>query len=117
MSAAVSGTPAGSLSTGHSYLEEIQLPGVGTFALITLTAGGRKPATLSPESLNELRTVLHHVGDRAAAGEFVVVGITGQGRSFVVGADLTAMRDLTDPDAARHIGALGHDVFGVLAGT
>lgn len=115
MRAATTGAPAGSVSTTHSSLEEIQLPGVGTFALITLTGRDRKPATFNPESLNELRTVLQHVGDRAAAGEFVAVGITGQERSFVAGADLTVVRGLTDLDAARNIAALGHEVFGILA--
>jgi 3-hydroxyacyl-CoA dehydrogenase/enoyl-CoA hydratase/carnithine racemase len=114
---ATTGAPAGSVSTTYSSLEEIQLPGVGTFALITLTGRDRKPATFSPESLNELGTLLQHVADRAAAGEFVGVGITGQGRIFVAGADLTAMRDLTDAGAAREIAALGHEVFGVLATT
>ncbi|MDQ0618371.1 3-hydroxyacyl-CoA dehydrogenase NAD-binding domain-containing protein [Arthrobacter globiformis] len=115
MRAATTGAPAGSVSTTYSSLEEIQLPGVGTFALITLTGRDRKPATFSPESLNELGTLLQRVADRAAAGEFVGVGITGQGRIFVAGADLTAMRDLTDAGAAREIAALGHEVFGVLA--
>ncbi|MFB9712743.1 3-hydroxyacyl-CoA dehydrogenase NAD-binding domain-containing protein [Arthrobacter methylotrophus] len=104
------------MSTTYSYLEEIQLPGVGIFALITLT-GDRagKPATFSPESLNELGMFLRDVMARSAAGEFVGVGIIGQGRSFVAGADLTVMRDLTDPDAAREIAALGHAVFRILA--
>ncbi|MFB8371006.1 3-hydroxyacyl-CoA dehydrogenase NAD-binding domain-containing protein [Pseudarthrobacter sp. NPDC055928] len=103
------------VSTAYPSLEEIQLPGLGTFALITLTGRDRKPATFSPESLNELGTLLQQVGDRAAAGEFAGVGITGHGRSFVAGADLTAMRSLTDAAAAREIAALGHNVFGVLA--
>jgi 3-hydroxyacyl-CoA dehydrogenase/enoyl-CoA hydratase/carnithine racemase len=108
--------PAGSVGATYSSLEEIQLPRAGTFALITLTGGrDRKPATFSPESLNELGTLLQHVRDRAAAGEFAGVGITGQGRSFVAGADLTALRSLTDAGAARTIAALGHEVFGVLA--
>lgn len=114
MNAAVSGVPASTISTTFASLEEVELPGLGTFALITLTGRDRKPATFSPESLNELGALLRDVSDRAAAGEFVAVGITGQGRSFVAGADLTAMRNLTETGAAREIAALGHEVFGVL---
>ena len=96
MSAAVSGAPANSLDTSYSSLEEIELPGVGAFAMVTLTGRDRKPATFSPEPLNELGMILQHVGDRATAGDFAgAAGITGQGRSFVAGADLTATRDLT----------------------
>src|SRR5206468_132427 len=35
--------------------------------------------------------------------------------SFVAGADLTAMRAITDVRSGRHAAALGHDVFGILA--
>ncbi|MGO4384289.1 3-hydroxyacyl-CoA dehydrogenase NAD-binding domain-containing protein [Specibacter sp. RAF43] len=116
MTTAASSASAYPVSTTYSSLEEIELPGLGTFALITLTGGrDRKPAIFSPESLNELGTLLRDVRDRTAAGEFVGVGITGQGRSFVVGADLTAMRDLTDAGAARELAVLGHEVFGLLA--
>lgn len=115
MSPAASGTRAGRLNTTSSSLEEIELPGLGTFALITLTGRDKKPATFGQESLHELGTLLRNVDDRAAAGEFVGVGITGQGRTFVAGADLRAMRHLTDAGAAREIAALGHEVFGVLA--
>ncbi|MFF1253719.1 3-hydroxyacyl-CoA dehydrogenase NAD-binding domain-containing protein [Pseudarthrobacter sp. NPDC058329] len=113
MSAVFGAAPA---RTRYSSLEEFQLPEVGTFVLITLTGGSdRKPATFSRESLNELGTLLQHITDRASAGELVGVGITGQGKNFVAGADLSAMRGITDAGAARDIAALGHDVFGVLA--
>ena len=59
--------------------------------------------------------MLEGVGRRAAAGEFAGVGITGQGRFFVAGADLTALQALRDPEAARAMARLGHEVFGTLA--
>jgi 3-hydroxyacyl-CoA dehydrogenase/enoyl-CoA hydratase/carnithine racemase len=43
------------------------------------------------------------------------VGVTGQHRCFVAGADLTAMNGLTDPDSARAVARLGHEVFDILA--
>ena len=115
MNTTVSGIPVDSVSAAYSSLVEVRLPGIGTFALITLKGLDGKPATFSSKSLNELGTLFQYVGDRAAAGEFVGVGITGQGRSFVAGADLTALRAVTDADAARGIAALGHKVFGLLA--
>lgn len=114
MSPALTGTQASSVCRTSSSLDSVELPGLGTFALITLMGRDRKPATFSPGSLHELGALLRDVSDRAAAGEFVAVGITGQGRSFVAGADLTAMRNLTEVDAAREIAGLGHEVFGVL---
>ena len=114
MSAAEHRTPAGGVSTIYSYLEEIRLPAGGTFALIRLTGQGRKPATFSLESLSELEATLEEVRERAAAGEYAGIGITGQDRCFVAGADLTAMKSLTDEEAAHTLARLGHEVFGKL---
>lgn len=113
---AVPDTSAGSVSTTYSSLEQVEMPGWGTFALITLT-GERdgRPAILSPESLVEIGARFRNVAARAQAGEFIGVGVTGQSKIFVAGADLTAMRGLTDAAAARESAALGHEVFGVLA--
>ncbi|MBT2568512.1 enoyl-CoA hydratase/isomerase family protein [Arthrobacter sp. ISL-85] len=97
-------------------LTEVQLPGAGTFALITLTGGeGSKPATFGPESLEALRAQLQEVAERVAAGEVTGVGITGQNRFFVAGADLKALRGITDLESARAMARLGHQVFGALA--
>ena len=108
MSAAEHRTPAGGVSTIYSYLEEIRLPAGGTFALIRLTGQGRKPATFSLESLSELEATLEEVRERAAAGEYAGIGITGQDRCFVAGADLTAMKSVTDAEAAHTLARLGH---------
>jgi 3-hydroxyacyl-CoA dehydrogenase/enoyl-CoA hydratase/carnithine racemase len=99
----------------HAELREIRLPGAGAFALITLAdSNDRKPATFSPGSLLELGALLEGVRQRADAGEFIGVGITGRHRCFVAGADLTAMKGFKDPESARRMARLGHDVFGVL---
>lgn len=115
MNAASSGAQAGGETTTFASLKKLEIPGLGTFALIALAGRGRKPATFSAESLTELGALLRNVNDRAAAGEFVATGIIGQGKSFVAGADLTTMREITDAESSRHIATLGHDVFGVLA--
>ncbi|MET3952897.1 3-hydroxyacyl-CoA dehydrogenase NAD-binding domain-containing protein [Arthrobacter sp. UYEF36] len=99
----------------HARLREIRLPGAGLFALITiLNSNDRKPATFSPGSLLELGTLLEGVRKRTTAGEFAGVGVTGQHRCFVAGADLIAMRRLEDPESGRRMARLGHDVFGIL---
>lgn len=112
----VSAEPLRGEHTTHAKLSEIQLPGTGTFALITLAdSNNRKPATFSPGSLMELGAVLEEVSKRASAGEFAGVGITGHDRIFVAGADLTAMKGLDDPQSARDIAGLGNKVFDTLA--
>ncbi|BAS11118.1 fatty acid oxidation complex subunit alpha [Arthrobacter sp. Hiyo4] len=108
--------PARGEHTTHANLREIQLPGAGAFALITLADDNdRKPATFSPGSLLELGTLLEVVRKRASAGELVGVGVTGQKSIFVAGADLVAMKGLNDPESARAMAGLGNDVFDSLA--
>jgi 3-hydroxyacyl-CoA dehydrogenase/enoyl-CoA hydratase/carnithine racemase len=99
----------------HSYLREIQLPGAGVFALVTLDNDltGR-PTTLGPNSLLELGSLLIHLNERAAAGEIVGVGVTGKADCLAAGADLSVVRSLEDPEMSRLMARLGHDVYGAL---
>ncbi|MFE4082565.1 3-hydroxyacyl-CoA dehydrogenase NAD-binding domain-containing protein [Paenarthrobacter sp. YIM B13468] len=101
--------------SANAQLTEVQLPGAGTFALITLTGGEGKPATFGPESLEALRGLLQEVAERVDAGHVTGVGITGQNRFFVAGADLKALKGLEDLESARAIARLGHQVFGALS--
>ncbi|MFP3581634.1 3-hydroxyacyl-CoA dehydrogenase NAD-binding domain-containing protein [Arthrobacter sp. SIMBA_036] len=101
--------------SANAQLTEVQLPGAGTFALITLTGGEGKPATFGLESLEALRALLQEVAERVDAGHVAGVGITGQNRFFVAGADLKALKGLEDLESARAIARLGHQVFGALA--
>ncbi|MGF9648821.1 3-hydroxyacyl-CoA dehydrogenase NAD-binding domain-containing protein [Pseudarthrobacter oxydans] len=99
-----------------AHLKEVQLPGVGTFALITLgPPGSSKPAVLGPHSLPALGRMLDAVKERAAAGDFIGVGITGQNRYFLAGADLAALRRLDTIESARAMAEMGHTVFATLA--
>ena len=60
-------------------MSDIELPGAGTFALITLDNGvDVKPTTLGPKTLLELGTRLEELKERAAAGRIAAVGITGK---------------------------------------
>ncbi|QCO96781.1 3-hydroxyacyl-CoA dehydrogenase [Arthrobacter sp. 24S4-2] len=100
----------------HSRLREIQLPGAGTFALVTLdNLIDRKPTTLGPKSLIELGTLLGKLRERAESGEIAAVGITGKPGCLAAGADLSVLRTLKDPQMGRTMARLGHQVYAALA--
>lgn len=101
--------------SSYAQLREVRLPGAGIFALITLTGGGGKPAIFSPESLQALQEVLVEVARRVDSGHLAGVGITGENRFFIAGADLKALKGLKDLRSARAVARLGHQVFGALA--
>ncbi len=106
----------------HSYVQDIALPGVdgapsaGTFALITLDNGldHRRPSTLGPNTLVEFGTVLEDQRERAARGEIQGVGVTGKPFFLAAGADLSAVKNLKNPEAALWMAQLGHDVYSTL---
>ncbi|WP_038462031.1 3-hydroxyacyl-CoA dehydrogenase NAD-binding domain-containing protein [Arthrobacter sp. PAMC 25486] len=106
----------------HSYVQDIAMPGVdgapsaGTFALITLDNGldHRRPTTLGPNTLVEFGTLLEAQRERAARGEIKGVGVTGKPFFLAAGADLSAVKSLTDPNAALWMAQLGHDVYSTL---
>ncbi|MDQ6738920.1 MAG: enoyl-CoA hydratase-related protein, partial [Actinomycetota bacterium] len=106
----------------HSYVQDVQLPavngrpGAGTFALITLDNGldHRRPSTLGPNTLVELKGVLEAQRARAAAGEIIGVGVTGKPHFLVAGADLSAVKGLHDRESGVLMASLGHDVYSTL---
>ena len=100
----------------HSRVSDIELPGAGTFALITLDNGvDVKPTTLGPKTLLELGTRLEELKERAAAGRIAAVGITGKPKYLAAGADLSALGSLADSEACRLMARLGHEVYGTLS--
>jgi 3-hydroxyacyl-CoA dehydrogenase/enoyl-CoA hydratase/carnithine racemase len=103
----------------HSYVQDIALPhGAGTLALITLDNGldHSRPTTIGPNTLLELGTVLESLKERAGAKEIDAVGITGKPYYFVAGADLSAVKSLTEKEHGLWMAQLGHEVYGMLAG-
>ncbi|WP_427017258.1 3-hydroxyacyl-CoA dehydrogenase NAD-binding domain-containing protein [Pseudarthrobacter sp. P1] len=106
----------------HSFVQDVDLPGAagqpspGTFALVTLDNGldHRRPTTLGPNTLVELGTVLEAQRERAARGEIVGVGVTGKPHFLVAGADLSAIKKLSNPESGIMMARLGHDVFSTL---
>ena len=95
----------------QSTLRLHDLPGEGgQFAVITLSGGSGRPATLSPASLEELSDTI----DAALAAGVVGVGLTGVDRVFCAGADLTILASVATSDQALEIAQLGHRVLGRL---
>lgn len=106
----------------HSYVQDIALPGVdgapsaGTFALITLDndLDHRRPTTLGPKTLIELGATLEAQRERASRGEIQGVGVTGKPYFLAAGADLSAIKNLRDPEAGLWMAQLGHDVYSTI---
>lgn len=106
----------------HSYVQDIALPGVdgapsaGTFALITLDndLDHRRPTTLGPNTLIELGATLEAQRERASRGEIQGVGVTGKPYFLAAGADLSAIKNLRDPEAGLWMAQLGHDVYSTI---
>ena len=67
---------------------------------------------LNQDVLIELSLAFEAAEANAAVRALVV---TGAGRAFVAGADIGAMRDLSDAFGGRELSLLGQDVFGALA--
>ncbi|MDM7988990.1 3-hydroxyacyl-CoA dehydrogenase NAD-binding domain-containing protein [Arthrobacter sp. zg-Y877] len=101
----------------HSYVSDIQLPGnQGTFALITLDndVDHSRPTTLGPNTLLELGTKLDELKARADRGEIVGVGVTGKPFYLVAGADLSAVKSISEYEDGVAMAHLGHDVYAKL---
>ncbi|MCC3290805.1 MULTISPECIES: 3-hydroxyacyl-CoA dehydrogenase NAD-binding domain-containing protein [unclassified Arthrobacter] len=101
----------------HSYVSDIQLPGnQGTFALITLDndVDHSRPTTLGPNTLLELGEKLDELKARADKGEIVGVGVTGKPFYLVAGADLSAVKSISEYEDGAAMAHLGHDVYAKL---
>lgn len=101
----------------HTLVEEVQLPSGKKLVLLTLDNGldHKKPTTLGPNSLLELREVLTGLQQRASNGEFDALAITGKPFFLIAGADLSAVTSLSSAADARAMAALGHATYDLLA--
>jgi len=100
----------------HASVRDVDLPGLGTLALVTLAADDpSRPPTLGTGGLTELRDVLLVQRRRAAAGQIVALAITGTGGYLVAGADLHEVARVRTRAEARAIGELGHATYRLLA--
>ncbi len=81
----------------------------GQVAQLTINRPDKLNA-LSREVLVELAAA---VGELASLGDLRALIVTGEGKAFVAGADIAAMRDMTREEASQ-FAALGHETFNAL---
>jgi len=94
----------------HAKTRLIKVPGLTKkVALITLDNGHdhTRPNTFGPQGLVSLNAAL----DEAFAAEPAAIAVTGKPFIFAVGADLSGVEAVSDPELAREIAQTGHDVF------
>ncbi|MGV2952117.1 3-hydroxyacyl-CoA dehydrogenase NAD-binding domain-containing protein [Glutamicibacter sp. AGC46] len=101
----------------HTFVKDVALPSGKTMALLTLDNGldHKKPTTLGPNGLLELRAALEVQAERAKNGEIDALAITGKPYFLIAGADLSAVTRLSAPDQATAMASLGHYTYELLA--
>ncbi len=95
----------------HARVRYIEMPlGAGTMALITLDNGKdhTRPSTFGPGGLASINTALDEIN---AKPDIAAIAVTGKPFIFAVGADLSAMSLVNDPNIIASFGKLGHDVM------
>ncbi|GHF18309.1 3-hydroxyacyl-CoA dehydrogenase [Amycolatopsis deserti] len=88
----------------------IRVPGLDKqVALITLDNGHdhTRPSTFGPQGLVSLNAAL----DEAFAADPAAIAVTGKPFIFAVGADLSGVEAISDPNLAHEIAETGHAVF------
>ncbi|WP_122943745.1 3-hydroxyacyl-CoA dehydrogenase NAD-binding domain-containing protein [Brachybacterium sp. EE-P12] len=88
--------------------EDREHPGLGTVAVLTFAppeGEERRPATLGPRSIDAVTGAIATALDRAEAGEVQAIAMTGTGRAFLAGADLSMF---ADPTAAENVHEMTH---------
>ncbi|MGP9536451.1 3-hydroxyacyl-CoA dehydrogenase NAD-binding domain-containing protein [Brachybacterium sp. AOP43-C2-M15] len=76
--------------------EDREHPGLGTVAVLTFAppeGEEKRPATLGPRSIDAVTGAIGDALDRAEAGEVQAIALTGTGRVFLAGADLSMFAD------------------------
>ncbi|APX33336.1 3-hydroxyacyl-CoA dehydrogenase [Brachybacterium sp. P6-10-X1] len=84
-------------------IEDREHPGLGTVAVLTFAppeGEEKRPATLGPRSIVAVTDAVSTALDRAEAGEIQAIALTGTGRVFLAGADLSMF---ADPTAVQHV--------------
>ncbi|WP_421013831.1 3-hydroxyacyl-CoA dehydrogenase NAD-binding domain-containing protein [Glutamicibacter creatinolyticus] len=101
----------------HSLSQELTLPSGKKLVLITLDNGldHKRPTTLGPNSLLELRALLTELKQRAAEGQIDAVAVTGKPYFLIAGADLSSVTELQRAEDARAMASLGHATYDLLA--
>ncbi|MGP9744854.1 3-hydroxyacyl-CoA dehydrogenase NAD-binding domain-containing protein [Brachybacterium sp. AOP29-B2-41] len=93
--------------------EDREHPGLGTVAVLTFAppeGEERRPATLGPRSIDAVTGAIGAALDRAEAGEIQAIAMTGTGRVFLAGADLSMFADPTAVANVKGMTSAAHDL-------
>ena len=93
--------------------EDREHPGLGTVAVLTFAppeGEERRPATLGPRSIEAVIGAIGTALDRAESGEVQAIAMTGTGRVFLAGADLSMFADPTAVESDGAMTRLAHDM-------
>ena len=93
--------------------EDVDHPALGTVAVLTFAppeGQERRPATLGPQSIQAVAGAINAALDRAEAGELGAIALTGTGKVFLAGADLSMFADPTAVDRVEEMTRAAHDL-------
>ena len=91
--------------------EDIDHPALGTVAVLTFAppeGQERRPATLGPQSIDAVTGAIGAALDRAEAGEVRAIAMTGTGKVFLAGADLSMFADPSAVDRVEEMTRAAH---------
>ncbi|MBE9404685.1 enoyl-CoA hydratase/isomerase family protein [Brachybacterium sp. Marseille-Q2903] len=93
--------------------EDIEHAALGTVAVLTFAppeGQERRPATLGPQSIQAVTGAINAALDRAEAGELGAIALTGTGKVFLAGADLSMFADPSAAERVEEMTRAAHDL-------
>lgn len=93
--------------------EDIEHPALGTVTVLTFAppeGEERRPATLGPRSIDAVTGAIGAALDRAEAGAVRAIAMTGTGKVFLAGADLSMFADPSAVDRVEEMTRAAHDL-------
>ncbi len=93
--------------------EDIRHEQLGTVAVLRFAppeGQEKRPATLGPQSIQAVTGAIAEALDRAAAGEIQAIALTGTGKVFLAGADLSMFADATAVAHVDEMTRAAHDL-------
>ncbi|PWH07330.1 3-hydroxyacyl-CoA dehydrogenase [Brachybacterium endophyticum] len=92
--------------------EDREHQGIGTVAVLTFAPpeGESRPATLGPQSFENVDAALTRALERAEAGEIQAIALTGTDRVFFAGADLSMFTDASVQEIIDPMTHRAHDL-------
>ncbi|MCT1385392.1 3-hydroxyacyl-CoA dehydrogenase NAD-binding domain-containing protein [Brachybacterium sp. p3-SID1565] len=93
--------------------EDVEHSALGTVAVLTFAppeGEERRPATLGPQSIQAVTGAINAALDRAEAGEVGAIALTGTGKVFLAGADLSMFADPSAVDRVEEMTRAAHEL-------